>query len=528
MVKMSSNDEVNIDLLDSQALIRVINANVTYCAWPRGSGKTTRGIGPQIQHLSEVMPRSQVLLFSDTYERLFDRIVPNIVHFLQSKLYLVEGVDFVLFKKPPDHWTKPLIPLTKFDKVISFSSGMALCLVSLSVEGSANAFNAQAAIGDEVKFCDEEKIDAEVLPALRGAEEYFGHLPEYLSVWMFTDKHGPKIKWYLRKKKLVNQKAVETVYNLQMKIFELEKEMQNYTSTRSIYQYKNLINLYKEKADRIRKYLVYYSDMKPYENLKSLGKFFFDRARRIAKSLYVFNVAYLNHDPDKIEHTFYPTFTEGNKYKGINDYDPTCAFVVAVDYQWRISPMPVVQVNKLPGSQYKTINFIDALYVLHPFGLEDVVKTFCNKYDGHLNKVVHFIYDHTAIGRNPAKMVFRDIVKKAFRYNGWVVIDHYTGDAPDQDIKFENIKLWLVNRGEYAVKVNEIAAEQMIKSIEQSPAKTVNGVTKKDKKSEGDLNFPAEDSTHFGDAFDQILWGLLEHNIKAKLNNTTGIPIKVG
>src|SRR3954469_13143333 len=111
----SDKDAVNIDLLDSQALIRVINANVTYCAWPRGGGKTTRGIGPHIQHLSEIMPRSQVLLFSDTYERLFDRIVPNIVHFLQSKLYLVEGIDFVLFKKPPDHWTKPLIPLTKFD-----------------------------------------------------------------------------------------------------------------------------------------------------------------------------------------------------------------------------------------------------------------------------------------------------------------------------------------------------------------------------------------------------------------------------
>jgi hypothetical protein len=52
----------------------------------------------------------------------------------------------------------------------------------------------RAAIIDEAKYCNEEKIDTEVLPALRGAKEQFAHLPEYLSVWMFTDKFGPKHK----------------------------------------------------------------------------------------------------------------------------------------------------------------------------------------------------------------------------------------------------------------------------------------------------------------------------------------------
>jgi hypothetical protein len=48
-----------VDLHDSQALIQIINANTTYCAWPRGGGKTGGGIGPRFLHLSEVMPRSQ-------------------------------------------------------------------------------------------------------------------------------------------------------------------------------------------------------------------------------------------------------------------------------------------------------------------------------------------------------------------------------------------------------------------------------------------------------------------------------------
>jgi hypothetical protein len=194
------DDSVQVNLHNSQALIQIINANVTYCAWQRAGGKTGGGIGPRVQRLSEIMPRSQCLLFSDTYDRPETRIVPNIISFLTDKMGLVEDVDFVKYKRPPENWQKPLIPLDKFDRVISFASGFCLCLVSLHVEGSANAFNAQAAIGDEVKFCDESEINTEVLPALRGAKEHFEHLPEYLSVWMFTDKFGPKIKWYLKKR----------------------------------------------------------------------------------------------------------------------------------------------------------------------------------------------------------------------------------------------------------------------------------------------------------------------------------------
>ncbi len=514
-------------LHDSQALIQIINANVTYCAWQRGGGKTGGGIGPRIQRLSQLMPRSQHLLFSDTYERLQDRIVPNIIEFQTSKLGLIEGVDFVMYKKPPEHWQKPIFPLNKFDKVISYSSGFAVCLVSLHIEGSANAYNAQSGTGDELKYCDEEKVDTEVVPALRGCESEFGHLPEYLSVWMFTDKYGPKIKWFLKKKRLMNAEAVETVYALQMEIFKLEQARGSFSSTATFYKYQSLIDSYKSKADKIRKNLVYFSDMKPYENLATLGEFYFKRAKRIAKTEYVFNVAYLNHNPDKIEHTYYPTFTNYNKYKSANDYDRMAPFIIALDYQWRISPMPVVQISTLPGRKQPSVNFINALYALHPKGLEDVVNEFCDKYKDHMTKEVYYIYDHTAIGRTPTKKVFKTVVIDAFIARGWMVIEKYTGEAPGHDIKFERMKPWLINRGEHAIMVNEITCDQMIRSIEQTPGKTVGGVTKKDKSSELKLDFPAEDSTHFSDTFDQILWGVFEHNIKFTMNHNS-VPMSIG
>jgi hypothetical protein len=518
------DDSISVDLHDSQALIQIINANTTYCAWQRGGGKTGGGIGPRFVHLSEVMPRSQVLLFSDTYERLLTRIVPNFINFIEEKLGYVEGVDFVRFKRPPDQWEHPFIKLTKYEYAISFASGMVIGLVSLHVEGSANAFNAQAAIGDEVKFCKEEKIDNELLPALRGEKERFGHLPEYLSVWMFTDKFGPNIKWYLKKREKVNHAAVEMVYTYQMEIFRLQKEMQQFTSSATLTEYKKKIIDCEIKANKLRKHLVYFSDMKPYENIKTLGEFYFKRQRRICKSQMEYEVAIENKDPDKVENCFYPTFTQLNKYKGIEDYDTLLPFFVAMDYNFRISPMPCAQLSKLPGSEYTSANVVNYVYALYPGGIEDAVNTFCDRYEKHINRTVHYVYDHTAIGRNPTKQTFKDVFINSFKLRGWIVVEHYTGDAPDHEIKFENIKAWLLNQCDYAVRVNEVKCDVLIKSIEQSPATIINGVTKKDKKTEKDLNFPAEESTHGSDAFDQLLWGLFEFNIKDQ-SNASFVPI---
>ena len=534
---INQDDTKIVKLHDSQAMIQIINANTTYCTWQRGGGKTGGGIGPRFLHLSEVMPKSQVLLFSDTYDRLKDRIVPNIIEFLQNKLGLIEGVDFVKYKKPPENWAKPLTPLDAFEHVISFASGMALCLVSLRIEGSANAYNAQAGIGDEVKFCDEGKIAAEVLPAIRGHEDKFGHLPEYLSVWMFTDKWGPKVKWLLKKRDRIknddnNSKAVDFIYLMQMEIFRLQAEikMAKETSNPSkFYSLTKLMGTYKSKADKLRKHVIYFSDMKPYENKATLGDFYFKRQKRICKSEMEYDVAILNKDPDKVETCFYPSFTNANKYhcKPREDYDTNLPIWTAFDYNFRISPMPVVQLGMLPASAYTTVNFIDAIYTLHPLGLADCIELFCKRYENHQNKVIHFIFDHTAIGRSPLKTTFKGEVVTKFDSLGWDVIQHFIGDAPDHDIKHQLFKRLLPMTGDNAVRVNEVTCEQLIKSIEMSPAKMSGDKTKKDKSTETDDDWPAEDSTHFSDAFDMILWGGFEWGV-FNSSSAYAIPMSIG
>jgi hypothetical protein len=508
---MTTTDSIQVTLHDSQADIITMNPNTLYAVWQRGGGKTGGGIGPRFLHLSEVMPRSQVLLFSDTYDRLQKRIVPNITGFLTSKLGLIEGLDFVKYKKPPAHFAKPLIPLDLFEHVISFASGMALCLVSLHVEGSANAYNAQAAIGDEVKYCDEEQINTEVLPALRGSEDIFGHLPEYLSVWMFTDKWGPKVKWILAKKKEVKQRDVLVVRTLQKEIYRLQQLEREAKSTKTVYECRRKILEYKTKADKIRKHMVYFSDMKPYENLGTLGKFFFKRARKICKSLLQFNVAFLNHDPDRVEHGFYPDISEENYYENNSDIDLDKPLIISMDYNHRIVPVVIGQVGKLPSELYETLNTVGAIHALSPGGITEAIiafDEFCIA-KGHRKRMVHYVYDATAIGKDPGRDAYNVMVTKALKKLGWIVMPVYIRGASDQGVRYLKLKELLSKTGQMAVKINRSTTEYLQLSLNQAGAKTKGSLTVKDKDSERDYNFPAEESTHYSEAFDHLLWAVL-------------------
>jgi len=277
----------------------------------------------------------------------------------------------VKFKKPPDHWTKPFCPLEKFDKVISFRSGFCLCLASQKVAGSANGYNAYALIVDETKFIKEEKINTEVLPAIRGniaGRKAFGHLPEYCSKWYFTDKWGAEIKWILKKRKMMNKKDVAAVITLQKEILRLQQSMNDAKSSATQYKYKDQIEFYQKAADKLRKSLVYFSDPKPYENLMVAGeKFFRDQKRDLSAMEY--SVAIENNDPDTVPNVFYPTFNKANNCYNVEngmDINALKPFLIAMDYQWRITPMVAAQIGRLPGRNYTTLNVVAGIHTLHP------------------------------------------------------------------------------------------------------------------------------------------------------------------
>ena len=87
------------------------------------------------------------------------------------------------------------------------------------------------------------------------------------------------------------------------------------------------------------------------------------------------------------------------------------------------------------------------------------------------------------------------------------------------------MKRLLQETGTNSIQVNEVSCDQLIKSIEMSPARMSGDKTKKDKSTETNEDWPAEDSTHFSDAFDMLLWGLFEWNI-LDIENRIVVPMK--
>lgn len=512
----------------SQALVHTVNANVTAMLWPRASGKTTGAIGPRIVHLSEVMPRSQCIYYSDTYERIHTILMPVVQTFLEKQMGLIEDQDYVAFKKPPDHFEKPLIRISKYDHVVSFASGFSLCCASQNVNGSANGYSAQSVIVEEAKFVKSESITTEVLPALRGCYKEFGHLAEYGSQWYVTDKwlkeNGKdkgSITWLQKLKGHMKPDLVKAVVTMQFEISRLKDLMSSYSSSASVYKIKNRIIDLELKLQKIRREMVFVSEAEPYENIENNGKKYYrDRKREMTNLEYA--VAIENKNQDKVEHSFYPAYVPIKHDYHVttnNDILKDQSVTVALDYQWRIVPLVAVQVGKLPGKEYSTTNFIAGIHSVYEDDgtIDKTVGLFCDlmKINGYTYNIVNYVYDHTAVGKSPANKPFYRLVEDAFVKRGWGVNLTYIGKASEYAIRFTSIKNMFLKEGEYAIRFNYMRTEFLRTAIQLAGAVSSGGITKKDKSKEKNLSVPATETTDYTEAMDQLLWGLLELKLVA-------------
>ncbi len=495
----------------SQAIIHLVNANVTHNLWPRGNGKTEGGAGPRIQHLSNVMPRSQIIFYSDKYERIEGALIPNVMGFLKNEMALVEDEDYVVFKKPPDNWVKPYNVPRKFDRVVSFKTGMALCCAASSVDGSANGFNGQAAIIDETKFVSEHRIKSQLYKALRGQFKRFGHLAEYRSVWSFSDKFEGDVSWILKIRNKQNNELVASVLTMALEVnrLKIENTKPDINET-AWYKNKKRITELEIKLTNTRKRLVFVCDARPFENIEILGKKFYSDAKRDCKTRYEYDIAILNKDPDQVEHTFYPA-RNANKHnhKLINDTNEHQPLCVAMDYQWRITPMVVGQWGLLPARTEETFNIVNGIHTLHPDGgIEKTVKAFCEYYKTRMDRTVYYLYDHTAVGKRPDGACFKDIATNTWISEGWTVIECYMGPAPEHHLKHEDIKMMMQ---EDRIMFNELkTSDNLLESMKNAAAKTVNGKTRKDKGGEKNLSKDPVTQTDYSDAFDMLVWGVVK------------------
>lgn len=510
-------------------MIRMIRANSTFFVAPRGGFKTTNGIAQYNVDCVYSLPRSTGIIVGPSFEHLGDNTLNALFNALNADGF-ENGVHYVLGTKPPPGWEDPYIRVDstkKYDHMVSWHNGTNQFLISMQKKGSANGISAQWGVFDELKLISEADLKNVVFPVFRGNEKYFHESPLFMSKFFATDKLADpaQINWVLAKREQNDYNKINVVYALQVELIKLHRDY-NSAGINAKKKLKREINAIEVRLAKLRSNLTFYIESNHTHTIQIMGKrWYADKVESLDP--YELKVAIENKDPERPAELFYPDFAKDRHcHQVMDDYDAHKPFIIAADYQHSISPIPIAQIGKIPGSQRLSLNYIDEVFARAPEGLDDAVRKFCDKYAKHQKRTVYYVYDHTAKGKRLNAQSFQTIVVNELKRHKWTVIEVYTGQAPVHFQKFLNTKMWLKEQDlrVMQIRINKVRCPFLIKSINGASAKTLNGETKKDKRFENTTNYPKLDqatTTHFSDVFDMLNHAVLKLN-RIKFTSAAG------
>jgi hypothetical protein len=536
---MNLKDENIVTFNKFQALSQMVMAKREYHVWPRGMGKSTGLLAFRAIMNFELFPRVPGTFQSPTYISLLTKTLPTVLEGFQ-RLGWIEDKDYVIGKKPPDHWDKPYIYPRKWDYFVSTKTGCGFHLVSQDRKGTSNGLSVGWMIVDEAKLINKEQIDNEAAQTLRGYEKYVGDHPLLYNQMFVTDQPtGPKQKWiHELKNESLSLEKLTLIVNLQTRLNKLEEK---YYTTNSAARKKALISkmepIHYELLE-LRRDSVYYSEPDVDECLRALGPRFVKEQKRILSD-YLFYTSILNMRSPKIEGGFYGSFNRDIHTAEYIDYDYIDSFnfnlkemkaadpwkkdsdlnynmplSIGLDYNSSIC-------NIVVGQLQKKMQILNHLYVKWPLLLENVVQEFCNYYRGFPSNTVVYIYDHTALqGKNAvSNVVFKDVVISVLKSNGWNVIELYIGQTATHESRYHFINgLFAHNNNALPeISINASNCESLIIALENTDVKQVKNGFQKNKSAETDKAIDQEETTHVTDAFDTLVYG--ELRMKARIQN---------
>jgi hypothetical protein len=530
-----SIEQIDISLNIPQLEVKLVNANETWCLWGRGTGKTTGPLADFMATRAEAMPGHTGGVFGMSFTQLENKVIPKLMQGLADQGY-DEGTHYVYDKKPPQDFDSPITPVVSYKRHFFWYTGAVFPLVSLHEKGSANAYDFQSGIFDEVKFMSKKQLDDEIFPTFRGSirhKKLFSHKCEWLSKIFATDKMADPlvIQWILDKRALCNKQMIEAVIASQTLANDLQLQLVHaMTQKQRVHIEKQIqeINFYLN--DR-RKRLVYVSEASALENIDVLGEAWLHDKERNMSSIEL-KVAIKNEDPEKVTGGFYPDLEESvHVYEAMNqeDYNTAIPLLLGADYQHSMTPFLFAQISQLPWEDRPTLNIIDELAMIAPKGLEDACDRAVLMFPDR--RSVMYLTDHNAIGVRQSGAPYNEIVKNRLTKHSWHPTEIYTGQAPDHYLKYERIKYYLTNKASQPLRIRiNKKSTHLLKSLGNAKA-TIDsrGRTKKDKRFEDTSRFPEVDqrnTTHFSDVFDLIVWGVNELQVVKLTSSGSGVSFR--
>ncbi len=460
----------------------------TYLEWGRSTGKSTV-IAWRKKDIVKFMPRSKTGLVGQDYQQLMTRTLPSTIEGLEL-LGFKKDIHYFFGKRPPKEWRWPeaFQPPLNYENYFSFYNGTGFQLISLDKPDSGRGLNLDAVIGDESALFNIDKLGNNVLTSNRGNIDRFKHTWLHHSL-LFCSSTPTTLngRWFINQEQNAKKYPEDILYMIANS------------------QY----------------------------NAHNLGADFFKQNKRLLTDL-IYNAEIMCIRPGKVQTGFYPTFdeTKHTHYGGNDNYifsisydseemrNSNCNFDadlnkdapidVAFDYGSKINCVAAGQDN---NKQYTVLN---GLFVKSPLLITDLVQKFCDYYSNHRKKEVNYYYDHTAVYRNAASnSTFADEVTAKFEANGWKVNRIYVGQAPFHSTKY--LFFGMLFSGESAnlphVSYNKNNCKNLIISMQQAGAKEGPKGTEKDKRPEHRANAVDEETTHFSDAGDTLIYFKLRDRV---------------
>jgi hypothetical protein len=531
----------------------LIQANEEFAVWGRGTGKSEGLIAPRTFVLMNEMPRSLGGLVAATYQQHLTRTLPAIVRGWES-LGLKRDRDWFIGRTAPKNWGWDLpyfMPL-KTEYFIHFRTGAGIVLISQDRPGSGNGLSLDWVAGDEAKFLNKDRLDNEVMPAMRGNFDKFGHLSVHQSVLFATDMPTmPSGEWILEKEHEMNQNRIDLIVFIQQQLHTKFEALKSGTLSEETYRrYEQECSSLMKELNLVRKgnpengvdSSIYYSEAGSIENVEVLQASWFKKQQRnLSKDS--FDSSILNLRRKKVRNSFYPSLSEAvHAYTEYNyeflqsknhdfeelevvdsrqdlDCDPKTPLEIAMDYGGSFNC--IVTGQRWPFD----FRFINNFHVDYPKKIKDVVLLFKQYYQHHECKVVTFYYDHTSIGTNALSVdTYATEVMKLLKddapdmFGAWTVKPIYIGQQPGYETRF---KLWQAildgtDERYPRFRYHKVNCEEWSTSCFNAPAKEGRNGTEKIKSSEktlttdGSYATPQVKATHLSDAGDSLLFGHIE------------------
>lgn len=518
-----------------QRLTQLIAANTTVIVAGRRTGKTDSIAAPFVLRNMQRMPGSTGGIVVPTFKHGLTNTLPGLLAAWKRWGY-IEGVHYVVGKKPLKSFARPITEPNDYEHVISFYNGSVAVIISQDRPGSSNSLTLSWLLVDEAKFINYDKLKDETLPANGGIKSHFGRHSFNHSIMILSDMPQTKRgSWFLHYRDKMDSELIATIEGTVYEIWRIKERIREMRRTRQpipAYLKSHLRHL-DRSLNQMRSVAVYYREYSSIENLQLLGENYIKQMKRDLTPL-TFQTSILCRRIGIAKDGFYSSMREGHKYDANNneyldslgldvamrhpdiletmtsqadgDVDPTAPICIGMDYNaninWIVAGQP----------RGRRLNVIKSFYVKFERKIPALIGDFCRYYASHQNKTVVFYYDATALGSNYAvnEQDFHWVVIHEFEKNGWRVESVYLGNPMRHDEKYLLINQAFAGKQRLMPFFNRSNNEDLILAIQSAGVSNGRNGFRKDKsgeklaESEEDL---LEHRTDGSDAFDTLYIG---------------------